>query len=87
MCVDSDVQSSCMVTSNPEYYVTCCQCGGSATYRAVCFAIILAIALRLLYYHILIIIRLSRAMYSLHRQIKFQDISGSRFLLVPLTTA
>lgn len=26
-------------------------------------------------------------MYSLQRQIKFQDISGSRSLLVPLTTA
>lgn len=38
MCVDSDVQSSYMVTSNPEY-VTCCLCGGSATYRAVCIAI------------------------------------------------
>ena len=35
---------------------------------------ILAIALHLLYYHIRIIICFSRTVYSLHRQIKFQDI-------------
>jgi predicted membrane protein len=95
MCVDSDVQSSYMVTSYLEYYVTCCLCGSSSTCRAMCVAsratrlflgIILAIALRLLYYHIKIIICFTRTTYSLHRQIKFQDISCSRFLLHPLTT-
>ena len=35
MCADSDVQSSCMVTSNLEYYVTRCLCRSSATYRGV----------------------------------------------------
>jgi len=96
MCVDSDVQGSYMVTSNPKYYVTCCLCGSSSTYRAMCFAsratrfflgIILAVALRLLYYHIQITICFTRTTYSLHRQIKFQDISCSRFPLLPLTTA
>jgi len=93
--VDSDVQSSYMVT-NTECYVTSCLCGSSATYRAVSFAsrvtrlflgIILATALRLLYYHIQIITCFSRTMYSVHRPLKFQDISCSRFLLVPLMTA
>ena len=71
-------------------------CVAVVQHTEVCFAsratrlflgIILAIALRLLYYHIQIIICFSRTMYSLQRQIKFQDISGSRSLLVPLTTA